>query len=163
MKNGARANQRVRTRAAARKGGAPQAPRSLLILHLAADKLRSDGLHPGDLAEFSGALSAIAFDAPVVIESTTSTGQLHETLAGHVSAKRTLERPEDPGVERVVARTIRNVRDRGEELSVERRARSLGAEVIETSDRFWRAAALVPNRPKLVRFAGAARLDDIAG
>jgi hypothetical protein len=69
----------------------PSAPQSLLILHLDADKLRRDGLHLGDVARFSGALSTIAFGAPVVIEHTTSTSHLHETLAGFVSGKRTFD------------------------------------------------------------------------
>ncbi len=66
-------------------------PQSLLILHLDVEKLRSDGLHLNDVAQFSGALSAVAFGAPVVIENTTSSGHLHETLAGFVSAKRTFD------------------------------------------------------------------------
>jgi hypothetical protein len=88
---GARRQPRKDSLGSKKRRRAPSAVQSLLILHLDAEKLRSDGLHLGDVAEFSGTLSAIALGAPVVIESTTSTGHLHETLAGHVSAKRTFD------------------------------------------------------------------------
>ncbi len=64
------------------------APQSLLILHLDAERLRADGLHLGDVAQFSGALSAVAFGAPVMVEDTTSTSHLHETLARLATAKK---------------------------------------------------------------------------
>jgi len=76
---------------AKKKRRPPTAAQSLLILHLDAEKLRSDGLHLGDVADFSGALSAIGLGAPVTTESTTSAGHLHETLAAHVLAKRTFD------------------------------------------------------------------------
>jgi hypothetical protein len=65
-----------------------KAPQSLLILHLDAEKLRADGLHLNEVAEFSGALSAIALGSPVVIKDTTSGDQLHRTLAELVTAGR---------------------------------------------------------------------------
>jgi hypothetical protein len=70
---------------------APGAPQSVLVLHLDADRLRRDGLHLGEVAHLAGALSALAFDAPVVIENTTSAGHLHQTLAGLVLAKMTFD------------------------------------------------------------------------
>lgn len=62
-------------------------PQSLLVLHLDADRLRADGLHLGDVAHFTGALSTIALSAPAVIKDTTSTGHLHETLAQLATAR----------------------------------------------------------------------------
>lgn len=82
---GARKSSRKRTAGGRRRGPAPQ---SLLILHLDADRLRADGLHLGDVAQFMGALSTIALGAPVVIENTTSTGDLHEALARLATARR---------------------------------------------------------------------------
>jgi hypothetical protein len=70
---------------------AASAPQSLLILHLDAERLRSDGLHLNEVAQFSGALSSIAFGASVEIEDTTSTAHVHETLADLVTAKRTFD------------------------------------------------------------------------
>lgn len=79
------------TRQSRNKGSVSRAPQSLLILHLDADKLRGDGLHLEKVAQFSGVLSSAAFGAPVVIEDTTSTGHLHETLAALVTARRTFD------------------------------------------------------------------------
>ena len=82
---GARKSSRKRTAGGKRRVSTRQ---SLLILHLDADRLRADRLHLGDVAQFTGALSTIALGAPVVIENTTSTGHLHETLARLATAKR---------------------------------------------------------------------------
>ncbi len=90
-RTGARRRSRKDSPESKKRRRSPSAVQSLLILHLDAEKLRGDGLHLGDVAEFSGALSALALGAPVVIESTTSTGHLHERLAEHVSAKRTFD------------------------------------------------------------------------
>lgn len=66
-------------------------PQSLLILHLDAEKLKRDGLHLGEVAEYSATLSTVLLGAPVVIENTTSTNDLHESLARHVTVKRTFD------------------------------------------------------------------------
>ncbi len=60
---------------------AKRSPQSLLILHLDADRLRNDGLHLGDVAQFSGEFSRIALGASVTIEETTSNHHLCEKLA----------------------------------------------------------------------------------
>lgn len=65
-----------------------RAPQSLLILHLDAGQLRIDGLHLGEVAQFAGALSKVALSATVLIEDTTSTSHLHETLARLATEKK---------------------------------------------------------------------------
>lgn len=66
-------------------------PQSLLILHLDADKLRTDGLHLGEVASFSGSASSVLFGSSVTIKDTTSTDHLHETLAPLVASKQTFD------------------------------------------------------------------------
>ena len=74
--------------AAARGERLEPTPQSLLILHLDADRLRADGLHLGKVARFAGAVSTLALRSPVVMEDTTSSDHLHETLARLVTTKR---------------------------------------------------------------------------
>jgi len=64
--NGARARRPRRT----------PGPQSLLILHLDAEKLHRDGLHFGDIATFSGGVSALALGSDVVIKDSTSRDDL---------------------------------------------------------------------------------------
>jgi len=71
-----------------RTASSPRTPQSLLILHLDAEKLRRDGLHLGDVAAFSGALSSLVLGAPVALENTTTVEELHEKLAKHAVEKR---------------------------------------------------------------------------
>lgn len=63
-------------------------PQSLLILRLNAAKLRSDGLHLGDVAHYSAAISAVALGSEVVVKETTTLDELHRTLAELDLAKR---------------------------------------------------------------------------
>jgi hypothetical protein len=60
-------------------------PQSLLILHLDADKLRGDGLHFGEVAQFAGMLSATTLGARVEIRDATTRACLLEVLAQLVS------------------------------------------------------------------------------
>jgi len=83
--------KRSRTSSAKSFRKASRAPQSLLILHLDAGKLRTDGLHLDEVAQFSGVLSSIAFGAPVAMEDTASRHHLHEKLAGLVTAGRTFD------------------------------------------------------------------------
>jgi hypothetical protein len=66
-------------------------PQSLLILHLDAEKLRSDGLHLGDAAKFSATLAALAFGSGVEVRDTTTLVSLLQTLAEFASGGRTFD------------------------------------------------------------------------
>lgn len=66
-------------------------PQSLLILHLNAAKLRADGLHLGDVAQYSAAISSVALGAEVVLGETTTLDELHRTLAELNLARKTFD------------------------------------------------------------------------
>jgi hypothetical protein len=75
-------------RRAKRKASKPQ---SLLILHLDAEKLHADGLHLGDVAEFSAALSATAFGSNVEVRDATTEATLLRVLAELAEQGRTYD------------------------------------------------------------------------
>ncbi len=65
----------------------PPGVQSLLILHLNGQKLREDGLHLGDAAHVSVAISAWGLGARVVVTDTTSSAELNSARAELVKRK----------------------------------------------------------------------------
>lgn len=82
---------RSRKRTAVRPASRPRRPPSLLVLHLDADKLRSDGLHLGHQSDVAALFSAFAFGANVAVEDGTDLAGLLRALGGLVEAKRTFD------------------------------------------------------------------------
>lgn len=64
---------------------------SLLILHLNGDKLREDGLHLGDAAQVTAAVTAWGLGAKVVVVDTTTSADLNSRLSKLAVAKETFD------------------------------------------------------------------------
>src|SRR5579862_8192505 len=78
---------RRRTRSRRRSLG----PQSLLILHLDAGQLQTDGLHLGGVAAYSAILSAYALGASVEVRDATTTASLLSLFAEFAAQKRTFD------------------------------------------------------------------------
>jgi hypothetical protein len=66
-------------------------PQSLLILHLDAEKLRGDGLHLGDVAEYSAMLSMGALGSSAAVADVTTLASLLKLFADFAEQKRTFD------------------------------------------------------------------------
>lgn len=67
---------------------AASGPQSLLILHLDAGTLREDGLYLGDVARFSGMVSALALGSPAEVREATDPASLQAVHAELAAGKR---------------------------------------------------------------------------
>lgn len=89
-KTAPRPERSTRSKTSSKRGRSTK-PQSLLILHLDAEKLHADGLHLGDVAQYSGVLSAAALGSDVVIKDTTTLDHLHRTLAELAMARKNFD------------------------------------------------------------------------
>jgi hypothetical protein len=74
-----------------RRSAAARRPQSLLILHLDANKLHSDRLHLGDVADFSASIAALGLGSSVERADVTDSAHLLKVLGGLSGQGRTFD------------------------------------------------------------------------